>query len=231
MIMGTQGVGKTSWCAAAEKPIFVQTEEGRGKLAISAFPLCRSYSNVIDCLTSLYREDHGYKTVVLDSLDWTERLVHERVRQEQGDDVFTNYGKGYVFAVPLFERLLKAFDALRAKKQMTVLLAAHAQVKRFQSPDVEAYDRWELDLQAKSASACEEWADAVLFANQRVYTKSTDAGFNRKQTRGVGEGERVLLTGERPSHSAKNRYGLPYELPLDPTLGYRAVEKLIFGNV
>jgi hypothetical protein len=35
-----------------------------------------------------------------------------------------------------------------------------------------------------------------------------------KGTRGVGDGERILLTEERPSHVAKNRWSLPYELPL-----------------
>ena len=229
IIMGLRGIGKTSWCAKAESPVFIQTEDGRGKLKLKTFPLCKSFDDIIACLQTLYRDDHDFKTVVLDSLDWAEKLVHEQVRKDHGDDIFTNYGKGYVFAVPYFERLLKAFDAVRSKRRMTVLLTAHTLVKRFQSPDTEPYDRWELDLHQKAASVCEEWADGVLFASQKVYTKSTDVGFNQKQTRGLGTGERILLTEERPAHVAKNRYSLPYELPLDAEQGYRAVEQLIFA--
>jgi hypothetical protein len=106
---------------------------------------------------------------------------------------------------------------------MTILITAHTIVKRFQSPDSEPYDRWELDLHQKAASVCEEWADAVVFASQKIFTTSSDVGFGNKQVRGVGNGERVLLTEERPSHVAKNRYSLPYELPLE----YKALAKEI----
>jgi hypothetical protein len=36
----------------------------------------------------------------------------------------------------------------------------------------------------------------------------------RVRTRGQGEGERVMYTEERPTWIAKNRYGLPAEMPL-----------------
>ncbi len=48
-----------------------------------------------------------------------------------------------------------------------------------------------------------------------VFTKQTDEGFSRKRTQGIGTGERILRTTERPTHIAKNRLGLPDELPLD----------------
>ena len=49
----------------------------------------------------------------------------------------------------------------------------------------------------------------------KVYTKQTDEGFDRKRTQGIGTGERILRTVERPAHVAKNRLGLPEEMPLD----------------
>jgi hypothetical protein len=55
----------------------------------------------------------------------------------------------------------------------------------------------------------------VFFCNYKVYTSTTDEGFNRKRTVGVGNGERVIYTTERPSHLAKNHLNLPDELPLD----------------
>jgi len=54
----------------------------------------------------------------------------------------------------------------------------------------------------------------VLFANYRVSTVKTDVGFNRKVTRALGSGERLLHTAERPAFLAKNRYGLPDTLAM-----------------
>ena len=54
-----------------------------------------------------------------------------------------------------------------------------------------------------------------MFANYHVYTTQTDTGFNNQVTRGGSSGERVIFTQKRPNHPAKNRYRLPFELPLD----------------
>jgi hypothetical protein len=68
-------------------------------------------------------------------------------------------------------------------------------------------------LHTRAAGIAEEWADCVLFANFRVYTTATKQGFEKKVVRGVGTGERVVYTEERPGFRAKNRYSLPPELP------------------
>ena len=54
----------------------------------------------------------------------------------------------------------------------------------------------------------------MLFANYRISTVKSDIGFNKKVTRALGAGERVLYTSERPAFLAKSRYGLPDVLPL-----------------
>jgi adenylate kinase family enzyme len=220
IIYGVRGVGKSTFAANASKPIFVPTEDGLGVLDVASFPVAKSYDELMANLDSLLLEEHEFRTVVVDSLDWAEKLIHEQIRKDEGDGIFTNYGRGYVFAIAYFERLLKKLDELRDAKGMTILVVAHTIVKRFQSPDVEAYDRWELDLHQKSASVCEEWADVLGFATQRVFTVKGD---NEDRARGAGTGERVLLLEERPSHAAKNRYSLPYEMPLD----YKALAKEI----
>lgn len=215
IIFGLRGVGKSSFCAKATAPIFLPTEDGIGVIDVPRFPVAQSFDEVMKNLAALYKEDHEYRTVVIDSLDWTEKLIHQDIKREHGERIFIEYGRGYTLSISYIERLLGALDMLRSKKGMAVLITAHTIVKRFQSPDCEPYDRWELDLHQKAASICEEWADGVLFATQKVFTTASDLGFGQKQVRGVGTGERVLLTEERPSHVGKNRYRLPYELPLE----------------
>ena len=60
-----------------------------------------------------------------------------------------------------------------------------------------------------------ESCDEVLFATFKVYTKQMDEGFDRKRSQGIGTGERIMRTVERPAHVAKNRLNLPEEMPLD----------------
>ena len=98
---------------------------------------------------------------------------------------------------------------------MTVILIAHAKIERFENPETESYDRYVPRLHKYARAVVQEWCDEVLFATYKVYTKVTDEGFNRKKAKGMGSGERVIRTTERPAHLAKNRLNLPDELPLD----------------
>jgi hypothetical protein len=154
--------------------------------------------------------------VVLDSLDWLEPLVWAATcKRERWDSIESpGFGKGYVEAAREWREFLDGLNALR-DKGMAVLLLAHSEIKRFNAPDSEPYDRYQIKLQPRAAALVEEWADVVLFCNHKVHVEKSDAGFNKKIARGVGRGERVMYTEERPAFRAKNRYALPAELPLD----------------
>ena len=108
---------------------------------------------------------------------------------------------------------LDGLNALRDDKGMTVIQIAHTDIKRFDSPEHDPYDRYVIKLHARAAALLQEHSDIVLFANYRISTVKADVGFNKKVARAVGSGERVLHTSERPAFLAKNRYGLPDTLP------------------
>jgi hypothetical protein len=215
VLYGVHGIGKSTLASNAPNPIFIQTEDRIAHIDTAKFPLCKSVSDVTSCLVTLYKEDHSFKTVVLDSLDWFEKLVHEEVRAEHGDKVFSDYGKGYLFAAPYFDKLLRGMDALRNDKGMGIILIAHSNIKRFNNPEAEPYDRYQLDLHDKAASTCEEWTDCVFFLNYKTFVAKEDVGFGKKQSRGVGTGARTIYTEERPAFHAKNSYRLPPELPME----------------
>jgi hypothetical protein len=63
-----------------------------------------------------------------------------------------------------------------------VILLAHAQVKRFQSPDQDSYDRFQPALHDSAAAMWQEWSDEVLFASYRVFVRKEDQGFNKERT-------------------------------------------------
>jgi hypothetical protein len=217
VLYGTAGIGKSTFAAAAEAAVFIPTEEGLDAIQTDAFPLCKTFEDVIDCIATLISDEHAFKTVVLDSADWTERLVHGRVATDNNVATIDaiGYGKGYKAAVDYWRQILDGLDVLRNEKGMQVMLLAHSQIKRFDDPLADPYDRYQLDLHSAVASVVTEWCDALLFANQRYSTVKAEVGFNQKVTRAVGNGDRVIYTQERPGWNAKSRWPLPDTLPLD----------------
>lgn len=216
LLYGTAGIGKSTFATCAPSPIVVQTEDGLGEIDTHKFPVAQSLSDVMQSLAALYQENHTYRTIVIDSLDWLERLIWAEVCKKRQvssiEDI--GYGKGYTFALSHWREFLDGLSALRDQRGMTVILIAHAKIERFENPETDAYDRYMPRLHKTAAAMVAEWCDEVLFASYKIFTKSTDEGFNQKRIQGLGTGERVLRTTERPSHLAKNRLGLPDEMPL-----------------
>ena len=217
MEYGVQGVGKSTWASGAPKPIFLQTEDGLGEIDCDKLPVSTTFHDVMKAISELYTEQHHYQTVVVDSLDWLERLIWSEVCRKRNVENIEDigYAKGYIFALTHWREFLDGLTALRGDRGMTAILIAHARIERFENPETEAYDRYVPRLHRLASQLIQEWCDEVLFATYKVYTKQTDEGFNRKRSQGIGTGERIIRTQERPAHVAKNRLNLPEELPLD----------------
>ena len=217
IVHGVAGVGKTTFAADSDKAVAVCTEDGLGMLKIPHFPLARSFEEVIEALAALHSEPHEHRTLVVDSLDWLEPLIWQHACKINNWSTIEEpgYGKGYIAALDLWRQYLDWINALREDRRMMVVQLAHTDIKRFDSPEHEPYDRYVIKLHARAAALLQEHADVVMFANYRISTVKSDVGFNQKVTRALGSGERVLYTAERPAFLAKNRYGLPDVLPLD----------------
>lgn len=217
LLYGTHGIGKSTFGAMADAPVFVQTEDGLGGIDCERFPLAQSCGEVIEAIGALYAEDHPYRTVVVDSLDWLERLIWHHLCQERGVENIEDfgYGKGYIHAVTYWREVLRGLDALRNERDMSIILIAHAQIEKFANPETDSYDRYSPRLHKQASALVQEWCDEVLFATYSIHTRTTDEGFGRKRIQGVGAGTRIVRTSERPAHVAKNRLNLPDTLPLD----------------
>lgn len=215
MIYGSEGVGKSTFAALAPNPVFVQTEDGLSEIDCSKFPLAKSFDDVVLQLQAVRDEQHDYGTVVINSLDWLERLVWDRVCADYGvksiEKADGGYGKGYVHALTYWRQIVSLLNDIRARKGMAVILIAHAAVERFEDPEHAAYDRYTPRLHKKACSLVCEWVDAVLFASRRMRVDSTTG---KAAPVGADGGERILRTNGSPACIAKNRFGLPTELPL-----------------
>ena len=213
-IYGPHGVGKTTLAAQAPKPIFIQTEDGLGRLESAAFPLATSMNDVLEALNTLYSEAHDFQTVVLDSADWLDNLIQSQVKADH-DEKARSYGKDTLLWAEQWLLILSWLNALRRDRGMNVILIAHAEIKRFDPPDSESYERYQPKIPAKSSAAIKEWADAVLFANFKTFVKSEAINAQKTVKKAVSGGERLLHTGEKPAYLAKNRYSMPDTLPMN----------------
>ena len=227
VIAGSPGVGKTTFACLSPGAVVVQTEDGIAPLIqagllpedLPRFPLAQSYVDVQEALTSLYQEDHQFKTLVLDSLDWLEPLLWAQCCHDQNwaSIEAPGYGKGYIELDRYWKEILTAFNYLRNDRGMNIILTAHTEAKKFESPDEAPYDRYQMKLHKRAHALIEEWADVIGTARFRplISTEVRGAGKTAKKVhKAVGEMDRVLYLSEKPSVIAKNRYGLKSELPL-----------------
>jgi hypothetical protein len=222
LVYGIEGIGKSTLGSQAPKPVFIQTEDGLDEIDCERFPLAQTYDDVLCALGELQSGEHEFETVVIDSLDWLERLLWDKLCSQYGvnsiEKVDGGYARGYTHALSFWREIIDRLNLLRNDRGMVVLLIAHSKVERFEDPESSPYDRYSPRLHKHAAALIAEWSDAVLFATRKFRTQTEEAGFNRKRTiahaLGKDGGERILRCIGSPSCIAKNRFGLPSELPL-----------------
>jgi hypothetical protein len=232
VLYGVPGIGKTTFAAMADKPIFVPVEDGLGKIDVPSFPKPETYDEFLDALQTLCDEEHDYRTVVIDSIDRLEPMMWEYICQttptEKGAKVDSiegyGFGKGYVIARAKWHNLLAGLDMLR-DRGMAVILLAHSTVARVEPPDLDAYDRYQLRLHKHADAVVCDWADAILFANY-----NTVAVTSGERTRGKSDGSRVVYTTERAAWRAKNRYAMPDKIAIKGPEDWAIVHDLLNGR-
>jgi len=210
--------------SSAPNPIFVRTEDGLGGLDVDAFPLAESYQDVLDALAVLSTEEHDYKTVVIDSADWLERIIHEKVCDDDSVKSIElaggGYGKGYTVATSHWREILQALDYLNKRRGMIVGIICHSNVVTFNDPESEPYDRYEMKLhQPKKGTGAKdmlsEWADIIGFANRKIHVAEKQTTSGQKVARGVApHGLNKLNLIAAPGYVAGNRFNLPQTIDL-----------------
>jgi len=214
LIFGVEGIGKSSWAAAAPSPVFVAAEDGTSQLDVARLPKPETWQAVLDQIEQLRVSEHDFKTVVFDTLDALEPLLwaHISKRDNKANIEDYGYGKGYVAALDEWRVFLSALERLRRERQMGTVLIAHSLIKLFKNPEGEDFDRFELKLNPKAGGLLKEWCDAVLFAHWETYADKKKKDDPR--AKGLSTGARIVSTERTAAWDAKNRYGLPQTLPL-----------------
>ncbi len=216
VIYGPEGVGKSSFASHFPEPLFIDTEGSTHNLDVKRFPRPSSWSMLIEEVRQIIREC-PCKTLVIDTIDWGEMLCVEHICNTHGKKGIEDfgYGNGYVYEKEEFGKFLNMLEEVIAVG-INVVITAHAQMRKFSQPDeIGEYDRWELKLGKKTGSQIspliKEWADLLLFANYKTVAVAVDKDGKRFKAQG---NSRVMYTVHHACWDAKNRHGLPDELPL-----------------
>ena len=211
VIYGPEGIGKSTLSAAFPEPVFLDTEGGTIHLNVTRFPKPESWDDVLSFISQLGQTKHGFKTLVVDTVDWLERLLVEHICRKSHKDGIEDfgYGKGYTYLAEEFSRFLQSLEGLR-ERGMNLVMVAHSTIRKFEQPDAAgAYDRYELKLSKQCAPLIKEWCDLLLFVN--YFTKVTEKDGKQKA---VGGKERRIYTSHCAAFDAKNRHELDDVLPM-----------------
>ena len=223
VVHGVEGVGKTTLAANAPKCLILGAEDGTAEIPVYGRLVPDSWAAMLDILDQLRTDEHNYRSVAIDTLDWLEPMcwAHVCTAAKKPDIEAFGYGKGYIAALSEWRVFLAKLQALITGKRMNVILIAHSVCKGFKNPDADQgdYDRYMLKLHEKTSGLVKEWAKAVLFCNYERATVEKDG-----RNKGVDTGKRMMYTRMSAKHDAKNRLWLQAEIPLSWAALIRAIK-------
>jgi len=190
-----------------------------GRLSGTAhFPETQNWETLLQQVDWLRTADHKYGTLVIDTANGLERLLHEHVchrdyNDDWGDRGFGAYQKGYEVSLADLNSLLSTLDSIRIEKRMVVVLLMHRKIITVKNPAGADYDMYSPDLHKTTWGAISKWLDTILYGDwevivgQQVENKKT----GNKKGKGIAQ-SRLLRTEGSPAWVAKNRLGLVPEI-------------------
>lgn len=218
MVHGPEKIGKSTFAAGAPEVIFLDTEGGLKYIRTRKLPRIKSYSDIVNYLGVLYSEEHQYQSLCIDSVDWLEKLIWEEVCRTNGDVKSIEqigYGKGYKFAMQYWDELIEGLEALRKNRNMNIILIAHSEIKRFDDPLEDSYDRYRIQLHKSASAKIQQWVDVIGFANFLMSIKKENIGFDKKKVRAQTIGLRKLFMNKSAAYDAGCRIaGMPDSIDL-----------------
>lgn len=227
LIYGPEGIGKSTFASKFPDPVFIDTEGSTKEMDVARLPEPSSWTRIKEEVRYVIEHPSVCRTLVIDTADWAEKMAIQSVLDEHTKNGLEDfgYGAGYRYVYEKFGELLNLLtDVVDAG--VNVVMTAHAILKKFEQPDeMGAYDRYSMKLidspKTSITAAVKEWADMVLFANYKTIVV-TDS--KTKKTKAQG-GTRVMYTTHHSCWDAKNRFGLPEELPFE----YEKIKSIIEG--
>jgi len=215
LIYGDNGIGKSTLAASFPKPLVINLEDGVGGIDVDATERRTELAEVIGDVSWLIQNENPYRTIVIDTADWLEKLIFSEVAKKAGKTTVEEigYGKGYELVEHNWRRLLNGLTMLWASGRH-IIFVCHSKVAKYKNPDGDSYDYHAPAMHDKGSEIVQQWCDEVLFCHYRTLTRTVEEGYGNKRAIAVGGTERFICCQEAATHVAKNRLGMPAEIPM-----------------
>lgn len=228
-ITGDAGLGKTSLAATFPNPIFIRAEDGLQSVPEGsrpdAFPLIQDVDQLWQQLGALIKENHTYKTLVIDSVTQLDTLFSKHIVDSDPklpktiNQALGGYGAGFQALSGLHGRVRTAAGILNERCGMHVVFIAHAETSTIELPDQDPYTRYDIRMQKKSVTHYIDNVDLVGFLKLETFT--TGDGERKKA---ISDGKRILTAYATASNVSKNRFGIIEDLHVErgvnPLIGF-----------
>lgn len=232
LVYSEHGLGKSSLAAAAPSPLFIDVENGLAEIDTDALDIPATLEDVQKQLSMVLREEHQYKTLVIDTLDWLETRINEHICRRGSKNSISDFGYGAGFQQVFEEtvKIVKMLDEIHTTRGMCIVLLSHTIIKTFQNPLGMDYDTYRLKLREKNAELYLEFATLVGFLRIPVVLTTEEQGF-KETTKAISSQERVLSVVPNAGYSAKNRYWITEDIAIpDPKMGWSNLINAIKSN-
>ena len=97
VLYGTEGIGKSTLAAQFPAAVILDTEDGTRQIDCARVR-CADWMTLQGAMVELGGNAQGFHTVVVDSVDWAERMALEHMLRKDGKRSVEDYGfgKGFV---------------------------------------------------------------------------------------------------------------------------------------
>jgi hypothetical protein len=130
LVHGPAKIGKSTLCSKAEKALFLATEAGLNALEVYQVPIS-TWNEFLEACGEIAKGEHGFKTVVVDTLDNLFRMCSEYIctRHKIQHESDLGYGKGFALTNNEFYRALNKLSLL----PYGLFLVCHSQEKEIET--------------------------------------------------------------------------------------------------
>lgn len=228
VLYGPPGAGKTTFLSQAPKVVIAPTEDGCSNIeGVNFFDKMLKWEQVIESVDFIGKNDTGFLTYALDTIDGAAGLCKEYVKHKffsGSEDKFNSYGKGWEATIPEFKVLLDRLDRLREVKNTEIILVAHQGLQVVNNPVIGDHTKYTGQMNKKLWEMVMNWADIVGYISQDFIVIENDGDTKIKKK---SENRYIIFSGGG-AIDCKSRVG--YEMPERCLLSYEAFDKARKGK-
>ena len=220
-IIGSGGIGKTTFASTFPKPIIIRAEDGamvlRGRDDVAMLPLIRSSKDVFNQIEMLATEEHSFETLIIDSITQLNVLIESEIlasdpKSKSINSALGGYGAGHSAVSEVHRKIRDWCGMLSTDRNMNIIFIGHMDTETIELPESDMFMRYTLRMNKKSISHYSDNVDVVGHIKLRTFTKG---GSDDKVAKAISDGTRVLTTYATANSISKNRLGISEDITIE----------------